>query len=176
MEETPSSPSKNPLKAITTIILIIIGVVAIVWFVWNVFSEEEVQFNGGTVESPEKVVNDTGDTNADGNTNTEENKETDPEAKARDDQRITQVKEIQAALTSFFENKGNYPEKMEELVTERFLSELPQNPAPGGINYVYTPIGSLPAQYYDLAYSLEVGTDEVGAGDHIANPDSIAYP
>lgn len=177
MEESSSTPKNKLPKKIISIILIIIGIIIIGGFFWFVFSQEEVTFMGGTTNSS-KEVNGTADTNtniSNANTIPEEQKDN-PEAKARDEQRITQVKEIQSALSSFYKDKGNYPEKMDELVSEGYLSEIPKNPTPGGIDYVYTPIGSLPAQYYDLAYSLEVGTDGVEAGEQIANPSSIGQP
>lgn len=178
MEEKPSSQKTNSTKNIISIILIIIGIIIIALFLWLIFSEEEVTFTGGKTTSSKEVVNNgsnSSTTISEENTN-EENKKNDPEAKARDEQRISDIEEIRSALTSFFDDKGNYPEKMGELVSEGYLSELPKNPTPGGIDYVYTPIGSLPAQYYDLAYSLEAGTDEIEAGSHIANPDGVAYP
>ena len=102
--------------------------------------------------------------------------EQDPDAVSRDEQRIVDIKSIQDALVKYKDATGNYPEQMNELMPD-YLSEIPANPEPGGIDYIYTPIGKLPAQYYDLAYELEAGTSEVeGAGTHIANPDGIANP
>jgi len=89
---------------------------------------------------------------------------------------LADIEAIRSALKKYNDDEGNYPEKMEDLVTGGYLAELPKNPTPGGMDYVYTPIGALPAKYYDLAYSLETGTEELSAGDHIANPDNITYP
>lgn len=163
----PSSASKF-LKYVISAILMIIGVVVIIWFFIQIYSGKEVDMSQNFLKINNRVVS---------NTNTATNQTIDNEAIKRDEQRISDIKKIQQALADYKKDKGNYPEKMEELVSSKYLSELLKNPTPGGIDYVYTPIGSLPAQYYDLAYSLEVGTDEVKEpGDHIANPDGIAYP
>lgn len=175
MEEERQSKPNSLVKLIISVILIIAGIALIIWFFYVIFSGEEVVFNGVLTNLPEKTVNDSEITNS-SSERAIEIIEDGSEIKARDEQRITHIEKIRSALKKYYNDNGNYPEKMEELVTGGYLSKLPKNPTPGGIDYVYTPIGSLPAKYYDLAYSLEVGTSEISAGEHIANPDSIAYP
>lgn len=96
-------------------------------------------------------------------------------AQKRDEQRLEDIKRIRAALEKYKNENGNYPDDYPQL-TPRYLSAWPTNPTPGGAEYVYTPIGSLPASYYDLSYVLESGAEGVEAGDHIAGPDGIAVP
>lgn len=114
------------------------------------------------------------DVTADENTNTAETV-TDDSAQARDTQRVADVKALQTALELYNTDKQAYPDTFDGLVPT-YLKVLPTNPTPGGSDYVYTPIGSLPAKFYDLSYTLEVGTDDVSAGQHIATPKGIAQP
>ena len=116
------------------------------------------------------------DTVADENASTSsETAAADPDARKRDDQRIADVTSLRDALKKHFDEKSSYPDNFDGLVPG-YLSALPKNPTPGGRDYNYTPIGSLPAKFYDLSYELEVGTDEVSAGGHVATPDGIAQP
>lgn len=162
------SPVMKILKYIISTVLIVIGIAVIVWFFIQVYSGKEITFDASLLNSSRSLNS---------NINITNTVVSNSESIKRDEQRISDIKKIQKALADYNKDKGNYPEKMEELVTAKYLAELPKNPTPGGIDYVYTPIGSLPAKYYDLAYSLEVGTEEVkDAGEHIANPDGIAVP
>lgn len=173
MEEEKKPKLNNSTKLIVSIILIVIGVTLITWFLCTVFTGNETVSNMEATNISQESAEEAENTNA---ATVEENEATASEAKTRDDQRIAGVEELRAKLKMYFDDKGNYPETMDELVNEGYLTELPQNPTPGGIDYVYTPIGSLPAKYYDLAYSLEVGANDMEAGEHVANPDYIAYP
>ena len=93
----------------------------------------------------------------------------------RDLQRVMHVRIIQGSLINYKEANGHYPDTSNDLIPD-YLASWPVNPTPGGADYVYTPIGSLPAQYYDLSYELEVGAEGITEGVHIANPDGIAVP
>lgn len=97
-------------------------------------------------------------------------------AETRDAERLSDVRTIQTAIEAYKADKGNYPDESSELISGGYLSAWLANPTPGGADYVYTPIGSLPAQYYDLSYELEVGAEGVIEGVHVANPDGIAVP
>ncbi|MBL7047291.1 MAG: hypothetical protein ISR95_06665 [Candidatus Marinimicrobia bacterium] len=168
-------------KSNSKIILITIGVIVVALLVWYLFitlsdSSDNTQTatNLTNLDEADALILEGVNENTN-NTNTEVIND-DPEAKERDIERVADIEDIRGKLATYNTDKGNYPENLEDLVTEGYYDVLPANPTPGGIDYVYTPIGSLPAKFYDLAYSLEAGTDELEAGEHIANPDSIAFP
>lgn len=71
-------------------------------------------------------------------------------AQARDQKRQDDIASLQNALELYQVEQGSYPNALDELEIT-----LPVNPTPGGSDYSYTPIGSLPAQYYDLCFTLE---------------------
>lgn len=91
-------------------------------------------------------------------------------SKARDVARLADITTIQVALELYKAAQGSYPTNLDELVNQEYLNAVPENPTPGGQTYTYTPIGSLPAQYYDLCYELEEGTDQEEAGYHCVSP------
>jgi len=91
-------------------------------------------------------------------------------AKSNDELRTETVKKIQTALELFAANNASYPETYDELVPD-YLEVWPDDP--GSYEYVYTPIGALPARFYDVSYQLELDTDELSAGVNIASPDEI---
>lgn len=99
--------------------------------------------------------------------------EVDPEAQARDIERVSRITQIQRALESYKAAHQSFPEAVEGL-REEFLTEIPKDV--DGDDFSYTPIGALPAQFYDLCYELEVGTAEITAGYHCASPEGIAHP
>ncbi len=71
-------------------------------------------------------------------------------AAARDQKRTADIAAIKNALELYNVENGSYPNTLEDLGII-----LPTNPTPGGKDYSYTPIGSLPAQFYDLCFELE---------------------
>lgn len=93
------------------------------------------------------------------------------EALKRDEERIAEVGQIQTALELYLADKGNYPETGDELVPD-YLEVWPTDP--GEYEYVYTPIGALPAKFYDVSFDLEVGSGEMLAGSQTVSPDEIA--
>jgi len=95
------------------------------------------------------------------------------QAQIRDTLRINDMKKLRSAIGLYFEDNENYPETFNVLVPN-YLDEIPDNPFPGGQTYVYTGIGSKPFAYYEISYSLEVGTEGIGPGVHVASPDSVA--
>ena len=97
------------------------------------------------------------------------------DAQKRDQQRLADVESLQKALQAYFDGKKAYPDTIEGLVPD-YIAALPKNPTPGGIDYTYTPIGKLPATFYDLSYELEVGANDVEAGVHTATSKGIAQP
>ncbi|MDP3964728.1 MAG: hypothetical protein Q8Q20_03700 [bacterium] len=93
-------------------------------------------------------------------------------ARARDVRRMADIQSIYAAINDYHGVNGHYPSNMDQLVPDH-LSGLPANPEPGGMDYVYTPIGIEPAQFFSLYYRFEVGVENIGAGDHEATPESL---
>lgn len=91
------------------------------------------------------------------------------QAEERDRTRLSHVDDLQKALDKYFKDKKSYPEKLDELV-DKYLKELPKDPSTNEV-YSYTPIGSLPAKYYDLLYTLEVGVDDKPYGANVASPE-----
>lgn len=92
-------------------------------------------------------------------------------ARARDVKRLADIRSYFGALTTFYGDKGYYPSTLDELVPDYLPSTL-INPIPGGMDYVYTPIGVEPAKFYSLYYKLEVGAEHIPAGEREATPQS----
>jgi hypothetical protein len=156
----------------TNIIILIVAVVVVGGIVyWNLSRNQE---GGGLFSSP--VNNNQTETN----TNTSNVNQTTSSggifskaAKTRDLKRISDIRQIQSALTVYFQEKAEYPGTLSELVPD-YLGGIPANPTPGGANYTYTPIGTSPYKFYDLSYTLEVGVEDIEAGQRVATPGGIA--
>lgn len=97
------------------------------------------------------------------------------QAELRDKKRLEDIKRLQVALSAYYKDKKEYPGELTDLLP-KYIEAIPGNPNPGGINYSYTPIGSEPYTFYDLAYQLEVGIEGVESGWHDATPNGIAQP
>jgi len=95
------------------------------------------------------------------------------QAQIRDNIRLTGIKKLRSALTSYFENNDFYPSTLDDLMSD-YLDEIPHNPFPGGQEFVYTGIGVEPYSYYEISYALEVGTEGINSGIHVASPDAVA--
>lgn len=163
---------KNINQKYLLIILVIVIIFSVSWLVYSGLMDKGIDQNVNASDIDVNNLN----SGMEANTNTAIITNNDPEAKKRDDERLTEVEDIRIKLAEYYEDKGNYPESLEQLVTEGYFTEIPVNPTPGGMDYIYTPIGSLPAMFYDLAYSLEVGTETLEPGEHVANPENIAFP
>lgn len=93
-------------------------------------------------------------------------------AKKRDEQRLKDIEEIRVKLEAYKKEKGNYPAKMDE------LSRVPKDPSfTDERGYTYTPIGKLPALYYDLSFVTEsekmtYNGVELERGYHVSTPDA----
>lgn len=98
------------------------------------------------------------------------------EAENRDQTRIEDIDQIKSALDDFVADNNYYPDTIDEIVPD-YISELPIDPMPESYEYSYTCIGSVdPCLYYDLSYTLEVGTDDLPAGLNLESPEEIATP
>lgn len=96
----------------------------------------------------------------------------DVEAQNRDAERVARITQMRDALEAYKKTNDAYPETLEVLVTSAYLSAIPKDM--DDTDFSYTPIGALPAQYYDLCYTLEVGVGVITSGYHCANPDGLA--
>lgn len=94
-------------------------------------------------------------------------------AKTRDEKRLADIRSLQAGLEAFKDEHpdGFYPNELSELVP-KYIASIPNDPKTDE-PYSYTPIGSGP-NYYDLVYTLEVGVEDVVAGEHTATPEGIS--
>lgn len=100
--------------------------------------------------------------------------EDDPEynnAVDRDTQRLANVQTIMEALEKHLDEVGSYPESINDLVP-RYIDALPTGPNDDD-QYLYTPIGRAPYTFFDLTYTLEIGTDDITPGAHTASPGAI---
>lgn len=98
------------------------------------------------------------------------------DAQSRDQQRLDDINTLTIALDDYVNNNGYYPDTIDEIVPD-YISELPIDPMPEIYEYSYTCIGSTgPCVYYDLSYTLEIGTDDLPAGMNLESPDEIATP
>lgn len=110
----------------------------------------------------------------------------------RDRTRYRDVSTLQTALRLYYAEVGMYPitplpialglEPTRILSSGGFggtaqgttyLEPVPQNPAPGGVDYLYE---SLDGVSYTISFHLEEGTGGLPAGDHQATPLGITLP
>jgi len=107
--------------------------------------------------------------------------------KARDNKRVSDIRQIQMALELYFnENNLQYPAGKNIILGENgamvltsngfsnntansttYMSLIPQNPTPGGTNYIYSQTNN--GSNYTLTFSLEEATNEYTAGPHTAS-------
>lgn len=162
------------IKDIKVTILVIIGIVVIIAAaIYALTTDEEVDIDIAT-----SGINTTVATNetlepppVEDLTETEKS-----DAESRDQERITEVGEIESVLQDYVDTKGYYPATIDEIVPD-YITELPIDPTPESYEYSYTCIGATdPCVLYDLSYTLEVGTDELPAGLNIISPEEIATP
>lgn len=97
-----------------------------------------------------------------------------PVALSRDTKRVADMRSLMDALSLFYNENGNYPETLTELLPDK-IEFIPENPNPGGEPYVYTPIGTAPYNMYSLVYTLEVGleNENIAPGQHEASPQGV---
>ncbi|MDD5342483.1 MAG: hypothetical protein PHI73_04075 [Patescibacteria group bacterium] len=165
----------DPKKLYILIGILIGGILVLLYFILFPMKSHEGNINInsdiGTTD------NQNSDTNANINTNAQPSIPTSGPlydvAKARDVKRLADIRTLFTALQSYYGEKGSYPNSLQDLVPE-YLGGLPQNPTPGGVDYNYTPIGVQPATFFSVYYSLEVGVEDLEAGDHEATPQGIA--
>lgn len=106
-------------------------------------------------------------------------------ARGRDSKRIKDIRNIQGALELFFRDHNKYCEKisfgsnieseddLKDLLGNKFIymKLVPQNPTPGGINYIYET--DKDKKNYRLKFKLELGRTNIGNGLCIATSDKV---
>lgn len=165
MEEKQPEKKKKSYKV--PAILVFVWILIAVLFGYSLWVEKDSNTNTAptetTIESPdaEEV--------AEAIEMTEQQRK---QALVRDGIRIEHVKSFRTALATYHGDNEKYPETVADLVPD-YLESIPENPSPGGLTYNYTGIGSSPFRYYEFAYKLEVGVENISAGLHVASPDSL---
>ncbi len=91
-------------------------------------------------------------------------------AASRDKRRLADVQALRQALDLSKGDHGAYPEALAGLVPDYFAT-VPHDPKTL-LPYGYTVIGS-GGDFYDLTYTLEVGSDGIVAGEHTATPEAL---
>jgi len=169
--EEQATESTNPNKKYL-IIAVIASIILAIGIVLMVLRPEQTNTKTNTNANTNSATS-TNTNTAEVNTNAGTSV-LDPIAKARDVTRVTDIRAIMTALESYKTSNGQYPEKLEDLVTDGELGSIPANPQPNGQTYNYTPIGTSPYQSFDLCYALETnGVENIEAGDHCATPNDI---
>ena len=90
------------------------------------------------------------------------------EAALRDEQRLNDVKTLQAALTAHFTAKQSYPQNLSELTSSSSLPVIPTDPKTKQA-YLYIPVGT-PAMDFSLSFVLETPVSNLEKGIHEISP------
>ena len=93
------------------------------------------------------------------------------QAQQRDSQRLSDISHLKTALLLYADDHTmKYSKTLDELVPD-YISSIPKNPTPGGVDYTYEPSQDL--KFYQLSFVLEVGTSGYGPGLHIQTQEGI---
>ena len=103
--------------------------------------------------------------------------------KGRDAKRISDIRQIQAALEMYFNDCNQYPATLTTganngctgVTLGTFLPTIPRNPTPGGTTYTYTvqSPGGATNSSYTLTYTLEGPTGGFASGLRTASPSGL---
>ncbi len=165
MEEKQLGKKKKSYKV--PVILVFVWVLIAVLFGYSLWIDKDIDTNTTPTETAIESLD--AEEVARAIEMTEQQKE---QARIRDGIRIEHVKSFRTALATYHGDNEKYPEIVADLVPD-YLESIPENPSPGGLTYNYTGIGSSPFRYYEFAYKLEVGVENISAGLHVASPDSL---
>jgi len=166
MEEAKPEQKKKSYKVPS--ILIFVWVLIIILFGYSLWIDKD-DTNTNTTATKTTIESPDADEVAEAIEMTEQQRE---QARVRDGIRIEHIKSFRSALESYNADHGKYPEAVVDLIPD-YLESIPENPSPGGLAYNYTGIGSSPFRYYEIAYKLEVGIENISSGLHVASPDSL---
>ena len=171
MDEEKGKSEKKSRKV--PIILVVVWALIIVLFGYSMWVSKTNNNSNALLE--ETTIGPSEETNTNTSLIANMTEEQRNQALIRDSLRLADMKKFRSILESYKEDNDHYPEVLDNLVPD-YLDEIPNNPSPGGQEYVYTGIGSKPYSYYDLSYVLEVGAEGISPGMHIASPGGIATP
>jgi len=150
----------------------LITVIIIFYTVVYKNQEQTVNLNNSVNINTQPNLNQTQNLNT---SNLNQNTNTTPQTAAeRDQKRLSDIQTLTNALELYFAKYNQYPENLSALVGE-YLSEIPQNPQPGGKDYVYAAIEDY--SNYQILFSLEIGTvfgtTNLAQGNYQATPSGI---
>jgi general secretion pathway protein G len=99
-------------------------------------------------------------------------------AKGRDAKRLSDIKQVQAALELYYDTNGGYPVQatagtlgtvLNTSLFTTYMNPLPANPAPNGATYTYSGTASL----YTIGFTLEGQSGSLSLGARTATPSGI---
>ena len=121
--------------------------------------------------------------------------------KARDAKRVSDIKQVQTALELYLSDKDGYPAGSdltlgsgagktlskdnglaETTAGTVYMSQLPANPLPGGVDYKYnsftsssavTACGASPCPWYQITFEIEESVAGLDIGAHVADPNGL---
>lgn len=93
--------------------------------------------------------------------------------RARDERRLYDLQTLRSALETYRGAYGRYPTQLGELAAS-FLPNIPVDPLTT-LAYPYFATGVNPS-HYSIIYTLEVGAQNIAAGQHQATPAGLAAP
>jgi len=100
--------------------------------------------------------------------------------KGRDAKRISDIRQIQAALEMYLNDCNQYPATLATATANgctspttlaTFMATIPTNPGPGGSAYIYA--SAAPNSTYTLTYTLEGPTGGFASGLRTASPSGL---
>ncbi|MFA5830821.1 MAG: type II secretion system protein [Candidatus Paceibacterota bacterium] len=95
--------------------------------------------------------------------------------KGRDAKRLSDIKQVQAALELYYDSNSGYPSAatwaaaLSTTLFTAYMNPLPSNPSPGGATYTYTGTQSA----YTVGFTLEGPSGSLPLGAHTATPSGI---
>ena len=97
--------------------------------------------------------------------------------KGRDAKRLSDIKQVQAALELYYDTYSGYPSiasgtlgtQLSPTTFTQYMNPLPANPAPGGTTYTYA--GT--AGGYTITFQLEGTSGSLSGAVHTASPSGI---
>ena len=92
-------------------------------------------------------------------------------AATRDQQRVENIEALQTGLASFYNAKQYYPQTLEQLVVDKFLTDIPTDPSTAE-SYLYIPLGE-PWLDYSLTFILETDFGTLSKGLNEVSPQNL---
>jgi general secretion pathway protein G len=95
--------------------------------------------------------------------------------KGRDAKRLSDIKQVQAALELYYDTNSGYPSAatwaagLNTALFTVYMNPLPVTPMPGGTTYTYTGTAST----YTIGFNLEGNSGSLSLGARTATPSGI---